>query len=29
MHFVLAVILIFVTALVGTLPQIFLIGSRI
>ena len=29
MHFVLAVVLIFVTALVGALPQIFLIGSRI
>ena len=29
MHFVLAVVLILVTALVGTLPQFFLIGSRI
>lgn len=29
MHFVLAVVLIFVTAAVGTLPQLFLIGSRI
>ena len=29
MHFVLAVILIFVTAFVGMLPQMFLIGSRI
>jgi hypothetical protein len=29
MHFVLAVVLILVTALVGTLPQFFLIGSRV
>lgn len=28
-RFVLAIVLIFVTALVGTLPQLFLIGSRI
>ena len=29
MHFVLAVVLILVTALVGTLSQFFLIGSRV
>ncbi|HIJ16359.1 MAG TPA: hypothetical protein HA364_01095 [Thermoplasmata archaeon] len=29
MHFVLAIVLIFVTALVGVLPQLFLVGSRI
>jgi len=29
MHFVTAVVLIFVTAFVGALPQFFLIGSRI
>ena len=29
MHFVLAIVLILVTALVGTLPALFLIGSRI
>lgn len=29
MHFIVAIILIFVTAIVGTLPQFFLIGSRI
>jgi hypothetical protein len=29
MRFVLAVVLIFLTALVGVLPQLFLIGSRI
>lgn len=29
MHFVLAVVLIFVTALVGVLPKLFLVGSRI
>ncbi len=28
-HFIVAIILIFVTAIVGTLPQFFLIGSRI
>lgn len=28
-HFILAFVLIFLTALVGTLPQLFLIGSRI
>ncbi len=29
MHFVLAFVLILVTALVGTLPHLFLVGSRI
>ena len=29
MHFILAIVLIFVTAIVGTLPQLSLIGSRI
>ncbi len=29
MHFILAIALIFLTALVGSLPQLFLIGSRI
>jgi len=29
MHFILAIILIFITALVGVLPTFFLVGSRI
>lgn len=29
MHFIIAVALIFLTAVVGSLPQLFLIGSRI
>jgi len=29
MHFILAIILIFITAIVGVLPTFFLVGSRI